>query len=373
MARTRTAPQVALVFAFVLLPTLARGADVSQPAAQFEERVDVSEALLDVLVTDRDGNVVLGLEPEDFKVEVDGRPAEVTGATFYSNRRFLDSGAAERVGVDPSAVPDRRYFVLVFDDQRQEAFDHQPLLARQLEAGRELTRWLRDEVLSTDLVAVLSWDVRLRLHQDFTHDLAALERAVSRASRGEAPPKDWPSRQAPGSLLPAIADQLPEAATVAKESTDFHRAVTLLANALQGIPGRKNLVLFSGGFGDLNSLGQYVPDARYDRALLRALNGANVAVYGIDVTPAGTRHPLENSLVRISNATGGLSSIDVIRFGIPLERIARETNGYYLVSVRATNGEAEYRDVEVKAANREFRVRSRGGFRFETGRFETGG
>src|SRR5512145_2528036 len=87
------------------------------PAAQFEERIEVVEALVDVLVTDSQGNVVLGLRAEDFRIEVDGRPAEVTGATFYSNRRFLDSAVAARIGVDPEAVPDQRLFIVFFDDQ----------------------------------------------------------------------------------------------------------------------------------------------------------------------------------------------------------------------------------------------------------------
>mgnify|MGYP003397627884 CR=1 FL=1 len=34
---------------------------------------------------------ILGLKPGDFRVQEEGRALEVTGATFYSNRRFLDA------------------------------------------------------------------------------------------------------------------------------------------------------------------------------------------------------------------------------------------------------------------------------------------
>ncbi|MCP4658814.1 MAG: hypothetical protein GY856_25670, partial [bacterium] len=57
-----------------------------EPAAEFGELVEVSEVLLDVLVTDRQGNVILGLGPDDFIIEEAGETIPLTGASFYSNR-----------------------------------------------------------------------------------------------------------------------------------------------------------------------------------------------------------------------------------------------------------------------------------------------
>lgn len=359
------APRVALAVAVLAcLPAFAAAARAQEPppAAGFGERLEVSEALLDVLVTDRDGNVVLGLEPADFRVTVDGHPAEVTGAAFYSNRRFLDATPAARLGLDPAAVPDRRWFVLFFDDQRLESFDNPALLARQIQAGRDTLAWLRRETLPGDRIAVASFDVRLHLQTDFTADLEALERAVERAARGELPPADWPSRRPPPGDTPSLAAALGEPARLERETTEVHKALTVLARALAGVPGRKNLALFTSGFGEVDSFGRYQPDSRYDRPLVEALNSANVAVYPIDVVPTGTRHSFEGFFSHLALETGGLPFLDVVRFGIPLARLARETNGYYLVSVRApAAGAAAYREVEVAIANPEFRVRSRRG------------
>ena len=359
--RNPLAVAVATLAGFAGLAAVAAG-QAPPPAASFGEKVEVSEALLDVLVTDRDGNVVLGLTPADFRVTVAGRPVEVTSATFYSNRRFLESAPAARLGIDPAAVPDRRYLVLFFHDQRLKSFDDSALLTRQIDAGRETVAWLRRETLPTDRIAVASFDVRLHLQQDFTADLGALERAVERAARGEAPPADWPSRHEPPGDSPSLAAALPDAARLARETTEIHKALTVLAGALGTVPGRKNLALFTSGFGDFDTFGHYRPDPRYDRAMTEALNSANVAVYPVDVIPPGTRHTFEGFFAHLANATGGLPFLEVVNFGIPLARLARETNGYYLVSVRGPSAEEPaYRKVEVAATNPEFRVRSRTG------------
>jgi VWFA-related protein len=350
---------------WVLVLALAAGAGRAQapPAGTFGEKVEVSEALADVLVTDRDGNVVLGLGPSDFRVRVDGRPAEVTAATFYSNRRFLDSGVARQLGIDPAAVPDRRYFLLFFDDTRSESFDNPRLLARQIEAGRDTVAWLRRELQPTDRVAVLDFNAHLEVQEDFSNDLEALERAVERAARGERPPADWPSRRvAPGDTRLDLPNG--PGKSLAERTPEIHKAITAAADAVRDLPGRKNLILFTTGFGDLDTFGQYRPDPRYDRAMIEALNSDNVAVYAVDLAPPATRHSLEGCFTHLATATGGQSFLDVVQFGIPLDRVAKETNGYYLVSARIPGGAGGYREVDVEAVNPEFRVRARRGFGF---------
>jgi VWFA-related protein len=370
MRRTRLLPLALSLLSAPLPPALAQG-EAPPPAGQFEERIEVGEALLDALVTDRRGNVVLGLGPGDFRVTVDGRPAEVTAATFYSNRRFLDAAGNKPPGLGEPAAPDRRYFVLFFDDQRTEAHENPPLLSRQLEAGRAAERWLREELLPNDLVAVAGFTSRLELHQDFTNDLDALVRAVGRASRGSNAPAAWPSRAPAGAAgeVPALAAALPAGDQLRDRAPEIHQALTVLAEASAGIPARKNLVLFTTGFGDVDRLGFYQPDTRYDRALVEALNAANLAVYAVDLVPTGTRHPFENFFSRIAGLTGGTAFLDVVQFGVPLARVARETNGYYLVAVRlrGTEAAAGYRRVEVAVANPELEVRTRSGLRFGSG------
>jgi len=369
--RTETvAPDLSLLWMFLagaLLMALASSArgQTAANAPEFAGEVTVSEVLLDALVTDRDGNVIVGLGPDDFEVREGGQPVELTGVTFYSNRRYLGEAGAAALGIDPSAVPDRRYFILFFDDQRHNALGVRGLLQRQMSAARDAERWIREELAPGDRVAVASFDFKLKLHADFTADREALVAAVYAAAKGDDGRADWPSRRA-GDDEGSLAGALPSGKELREATPRIYEALQTLARAAGPIQGRKNLVLFSIGFGDVNSLGQYVRDARYHRPTMEALNAANVAVYSVDLAEPGTRHPFSDALSEIALNTGGRFYQNVVNFGTPLEQVSKSTNGYYLLSYRARHpaGEQGFQKVDVEAVNREFEVTARSGYRY---------
>ena len=72
----------------------AQGTEEKPPAPRFQGEANVNEVLMDVLVTDAKGNVIVGLDKSDFVVRENGKPVDLTGVTFYSNRRFLQSADA---------------------------------------------------------------------------------------------------------------------------------------------------------------------------------------------------------------------------------------------------------------------------------------
>jgi len=371
--RRRTAavaPDLSLLWMFLagaLLMALASRAhgQVAGQTPEFRGEVTVSEVLLDALVADREGHVIVGLRPDDFEVREGGRPVELTGVTFYSNRRYLGASGAAALGIDPDAVPDRRYFILFFDDQRHNSLDARGLLQRQMAAARDAESWIRDELAPGDRVAVASFDFKLKLHADFTADREALVAAVRAAAKGDEGRADWPSRRSDDDVG-SLAGALPTGKELRKATPTIYEALQTLAKAAGPIQGRKNLVLFSIGFGDVNSLGQYVRDARYHRSTLEALNAANVAVYSVDLAEAGTRHPFSDALSEISLATGGRFFQNVVNFATPLDQVSETTNGYYLLSYRAEHpaGEKGFQEVEVETKNPEFRVTARSGYRY---------
>lgn len=55
-------------------------------APGFRDLIEVSEVLVDVIATDAEGEVVLGLGKDDFVIEEDGEAVEITGASFYATR-----------------------------------------------------------------------------------------------------------------------------------------------------------------------------------------------------------------------------------------------------------------------------------------------
>lgn len=368
LSRYLRSTALAFAAALCLAPALVAQTEQTpsdQPQGQFEGRVDVNEVLLDVLVTDRQGNVIVGLDKGDFQVTEDGKPVELTGITFYSNRKLIESSPAlaER-GVTADQVPEDRYFVLFFDDQKSAAAEAPELLTSLLDAGKRARDWVRTGLLRNDWVAVVSYDSKLKVHQDFTRDRVALQQAIADAIKGKDTDGNWPSR-IDTSEGPSLRAGLPRGNDLRKESTSAYDAVRLVAEASGQVTGRKNLLLFTNGFPSrIDTFGQYLPDQRRYPEMSRALNDNNVAVYTIDLTPAGTEHTLSNFMNQLASDTGGRYFYNFTNFTTPLEQIADENSGYYLLSYRSEKpaGAKGFQEVRVKTNNPEFRIRARKGY-----------
>ena len=163
----------------------------------FTGEVEVTEVLLDVVVTDKQDRIIVGLGLDDFVVSEDGETVQVTSATFYSGRRLV--GSAEPLvsrGAAIETVPQDRYFILfVQEEGLREKTSRRTLVDHQKRAGRHFARWLVEEAQPADRLAVVSFRGRLKVHQDFTTDREALLEAVDRAVRGRDPEKIPPTRR----------------------------------------------------------------------------------------------------------------------------------------------------------------------------------
>lgn len=331
---------------------------------RFGEEVEVNEVLLDVLVTDDRGRVVVGLDENDFVVTEDGKPVDLTGVTFYSSRKLLEStAAAAKKGIAVDRIPQDRYFILFFDDQRDLAMDVPRIVSQQIEAGRRAREWVAT-LEPHDLVAVVGYDAKLKVYQDWTKDRAALAEAIEKAIRAKDPENNWPSRRATEG--PSLLAHLPSGNELRDKTTNIYDGLRLLAEAAGHEVGRKNLVYFGTGFGRINTFGQYVPDQRYYPKTIQALNANNVAAYTVDLVPAGTTHALSDALNQVALDTGGKFFFDVVNFAMPLSRIADENGGYYLLSYTTEEpaGRAGFQEVKVKSANPELKVKARKGYRY---------
>ncbi|MCB1058442.1 MAG: VWA domain-containing protein [Acidobacteria bacterium] len=365
--RRRFAPITLALWAvaFLLAGSASSAAPAGdQPEASFGTQVEVSEVALDVLVTDKDGNVIIGLGPEDFKVEEGGKAIDLDSVSFYSNR-ILDPDAAlpASTGVTAKDSPQSRYFIFFFHDQRKLAGEAFQIYQQQVQAGRSSQQWVREEMLPGDWVAVVGYDVKLKVYQDFTQDRAALVSAIDQAVRAEEG-GNWPSRAATGG--PSLAEFLPTGPDLGRKTRNIYKGLQVLADAAGHIQGRKNLLLFSLGFGDISRQGYYFPDVRYYPDTLEKLNDSNVAVYSIDLSPPEVRHSLEGALNQIARESGGEYYFNHTSFISPLRRISEATNGYYLLSYESTHpaGEKGYQKVSVRAVNPEWKVRARSGYRY---------
>lgn len=330
---------------------------------ELNERIRVAEVLLDVLVTDRKGNVIDDLTAEDFVVLHDGEEQEVVGASFYGGPSELASP-----GGGGTARTDR-YFILMFHDQRMQA---PQLTGPQMDNARWLKRWIEDELQPNDQVAVFGYQARLKVYLDFSRDRDEILAAVDAAARGKKDIERWVTRSDPefDPNSPSLFVNLPVEKELARRSRKLQEALELVGEAAAGIAGRKNLIMFSLGFGEIGQFGSYTPDPRYYPQMREALNAGNVAVYTIDTMGSRRRSiasaSLNDSLSLISNETGGHYYANFTNVLSPMRQVAEENQGYYLLSFRSEyeSGTRGYRDIKVKVREGKYKVRSRTGFRY---------
>jgi len=356
------------ILASTLVLPLSLPSRAQEPAqVGFEGKVTVNEVLMDVLVTDAKGNVIVGLDKNDFRVKEGGKPVELTGVTFYSNRRLVQaSPQLEAKGVKVEQIPEDRFFVLFFDDQKHTVGGAPRLLSQQLEAAKRAKGWVDGEILPNDWVAVVSYDNRLKVQQDFTHDKAALVAAIDDAMKGSGREGNYPSRISQNGN-PSLFAALPKGDELRDKTPNIYEAIQILSRAAGNVRGRKNLLVFTYGFpGNVNTFGAYVPDKRYFDPTVRSLNAFNVAAYTIDLTPPGTDHTLGDAMNKMAFDTGGRYFFNVANFSTAFDQISHENNGYYLLSYASQKeaGKSGFQEVKIETTNPELKIKARKGYTY---------
>ncbi len=344
-----------------------QGTAKDQPQGRFGEQMEVSEVLMDVLVTDQQGNVIVGLGPDDFVVQENGETVPVNSVSFYSNRRLAGPAPQALAGkLHIDTLPEDRYFILFFDDQRQANADTSiDLVRQQMDAARWAERWVREKLLPHDWVAVVSYNLKLKVQTDFTHDKNAIVAAIQDAIKGKELEANWPSR-ARSDGGPSLVQGLPRGNDLRKETPRIYPAIQLVAESVGKLRARKNLILFTTGFGQVNSWGQYLKDPRYYPPMMETLNDNNEAVYTIDLTPNTVQHTMSDVMNQLADETGGRYFFNFNSFLTPLTQLADENNGYYLLSYSSRHpaGQEGYQKVTVRTKNPQFQVKAREGYHY---------
>jgi VWFA-related protein len=267
-------------------PAAAGGTAAADPT--YFESIDVDVVSVEVFVTDKHGNPVLGLRPQDFAVFEDGKPVAVTN--FFSAAaagaagadRLSQAPAEPAAGAAPAPSPAAALAAAPVAaelpaEQRLDLavlVDNATLLpSPRNRALRSLREFLASRLRPQDRVMVASYSRDLKVLQEPTSDRAAVTAALDRIS-GE--PGDGVQRVSEmRQLLDAMARAMPPAqaagrgadtqdfspelrAEVAESIRSFAQereqegkaALARLAqfvDSLSGLPGRKAVVYVSGG------------------------------------------------------------------------------------------------------------------------------
>lgn len=329
----------------------AQNGQDSTPAGTFGETVDVRVVNVEVYVTDRRGNPVTGLGPEDFRLFDDGRPVEITNFYAVAGGEPATSEPVPAASTSGAASPDGEHEEARSEGDIEEAreprsptFTASPALdpaeteaapeSQQLQlvvyidnvniaplnrnrVFRELREFLYGNVRSGDRVMLLSYDRTLHVRQPFTGDAQAVGRALleletvsGQATSGAAERQELMRQIEDADSVGAVSGRVRQYARSVQNDLRFTLdALRESVRSLAGLPGRKILLYVSDGLPmspgrDLFSALQYRFDdrtalatanefnqARAFRELTTLANANRVAFYTVDAKgltlPAG--------------------------------------------------------------------------------------
>jgi len=250
-----------------------------QPGAMIKKESRL--VLVDAVVTDKKGVYIHNLSQADFKVYEDNKEQPVT---------------AFSAGVDAAmqANGQRRYLILFFDNSTMAMPD-------QIQARGAAKKFIEANAGPDRMMAVVDFGGSLRIVQNFTANANLLQAAVSGVKSSSVDP----NAPAPDLAVTVASASLSSLGNAAADfgARSMLLAVRSLAKNIRSIPGRKMVVLFSGGF-PLTSENQSELTATID-----ACNKSNVAVYALDArgltapvpggsarrnVPAGKTHVVSN-------------------------------------------------------------------------------
>lgn len=321
--------------ALSLSPALTQKQEKTQ---ELRHEVTVTLKLIQVYVTDKQGNPILDLKKEDFIIYDNGEEKPIT--EFEQHILFLPS-IEEKVQpeiIQKSKLPAprelmNRKFYLLFDF----AFNNAQGVLKAKEAA---LHFIDTQLQPSDEVAVLSFSgsKSLVLHEDLTSHHAKIRQVVESFGLKDILGKAGDFKEKYSDLSFKDASQgeaLPGGgggvgAFVAKIYT-FQ--MTDLAKALRYVPGNKHMILFSSG------LPAPAHTKLYDfiRDMLKELSASDTVVYTLNTEdPASvigepSRNLGDAWLQNIATSTGGKYFGNIYNYESHMEEIQNLTGCYYVL------------------------------------------
>lgn len=306
--------------------------------------ITVSRIIIDAHVIDDRGFPLEDLRPSDFRVLIDGKRAEIETLEWID---ATEAGLEPELAAEVDNAPRGRLLVFFF----QTDFARAPSrVSGQMKMIHYAIKFL-DTLLPNDRVAVVQFDSHLKVRLDFTDDREKLKEAITRSLRIEpkGPPEKVP--------LPSLMSRLDY--EEAKRAATPERALLLLGNALNPIPGPKSMVMFSWGLGRFGSTGvTMIPDYGPAR---RALEQSRTAVFSLDISVADY-HSLEVGQKKVSADTGGFY-VKTHHFPqFAMDKLQRTLSGHYELVVKKNSERRGEHSIEVTLVRRRGDVLTRKSF-----------
>ena len=374
----------ALIFTFLCaLVNLAQKPSPTPKPAADDDVVKISTTLIqiDVTVTDKKGNVVTDLKPEDFEIFENGEKQEISNFSFVSNVK-TDTSTAIPNKSENSSVPlpptqlkpeqIRRTVALVVDDL---SLSFQSVYY----VRRALKRFVDEQMQAGDLVAIIRTGAGIGALQQFTGDKRQLYAAIEKIRWN---PQGTGNIGAFAPIQPDLSDfkDSPEDSGNEDENessgggendlnnlresvfaTGTLGAVNYIVRGMQDLPGRKSIMLLSDGFKLFEkSESGFMESSRVLDSLRRLVDLANrssVVIYTMDARGLqtlglsaeddvgglsadkieqklserrGQLFDTQEGLIYLAKQTGGLAVVNNNDLSRGIERMLNDQS-YYLI------------------------------------------
>ena len=409
-----------------LVPGLLLGAAAVVAAQESQEPPkfpsQIEQVTVDAVVTDKKGVPITGLTAADFTVLEDGVPQTIANFEAVQLPATASPTPPQKPRVSTNTDPAARVgrtFVIVFDDIHMTRFNAIP-------AKKAIAEFLKTGVREGDHVTLVAtggtawWSARMEAGRDEL--IALLKRLEGRniPDSGQDRMSDYeamriqvysdpdvmarvsrryqnlgisnttgPSQGA--SQSPLSTDSLGDPMVRSKASDVYFQAVSknritlgLMERVLASLnasKGRKAVILVSDGF-------IYDPNLDEFKAVIQASRRANAAIYAVqsgglsgmsDFMSAEFGNALadqdvgsallDNSLAAdgsdsIANDSGGFVVRNTNDLTRGIQRIAAESQSYYLLGYNSTNAKADgrFRKIDLRLARKGIDVRARKGY-----------
>ena len=341
-----------------------------KPADDDNDVVKISTALvqIDVTVTDRKGNVVKDLKPEDFEVFENSEKQEISNFSFVSSSSVpieanTKPNAKDKIPVPLLSAPlkpenVRRTIALVVDDLTL-SFESTYYVRRALK------KFVDEQMLTGDLVAIVRTGGGIGALQQFTSDRRQLYAAIEKVrwnSRGAggigafAPIEATPLERSKSLGAEVSEEQLEAEKDSIRNSNQFREdlfatgtlgAINYIVRGMKDLPGRKSIMLLSdgfqlfsettGGFKDstrvLESLRQLVDLANRSSVIVYTMDARGLAITGLTAQDSTSGISAEQIGERISERRDKLFDTQS-----GLVYLAKETGGFPIINNNDLSG-----------------------------------
>ena len=394
------------------LPLAAQKKQVDPELPPLSEHIDVRVIDVDVVVTDKRGNVITGLTKDDFEIFENGAPKPITNFYEVEGAKAKNAVVANETGgkveapAQENAEQLKRRIIFYVDNLSLAPFNRNRVF-------QQMKDFVKTAMRPGDEAMIATYNRSMKVRVPFTKDVTQInsmldslmrESGLGVAALSERRSTEDRIRQSE-SYMDALGAARQYAGSVEHDLRQSVSSLNALMTTLAGVEGKKILVLTSEGFplqpgreafymidevsrekgwnsggGSTMLEGMNFDGTSLVQSVARTANANGITMYTIHAAglTGGVEMSAENmkpvsttvsyaamtntteSMQMMAQMTGGLASVQTNNFAEAFKRIQRDLDSYYSLGYRAgTERVDRQRYLNVKVKNKDYIVRAR--------------